>query len=207
MANLAAACTAAEQAGVKGLRSQVDMAGFEQLAHRLEEFVAHGITCVDDSISTVPQATLAALAAYAQTRNVALALEPLNPMFGGNRTCLFTVKDALAICNAVNQPNVGIAVDVYHVWWDTRLSQSLAAAQGKILGYHLCDWLEHTRHMLLDRGMMGDGVADLKAIRGAVESAGYQGLCEVEIFSAENWWKRDPADVLDVIIERFRRTC
>lgn len=150
---------------------------------------------------------VAALAAYAQTRNVALALEPLNPMFGGNRTCLFTVKDALAICNAVNQPNVGIAVDVYHVWWDTRLSQSLAAAQGKILGYHLCDWLEHTRHMLLDRGMMGDGVADLKAIRGAVESAGYQGLCEVEIFSAENWWKRDPADVLDVIIERFRRTC
>ena len=61
--------------------------------------------------------------------------------------------------------------------------------------------------MLLDRGMMGDGVADLKAIRRAVEDAGYQGLCEVEIFSAENWWKRDPADVLDVIVERFRRSC
>ena len=150
---------------------------------------------------------VAALAAYAQTRNVALALEPLNPMFGGNRTCIFTVEDALHICNAVNASNVGIAVDVYHVWWDTRLSQSLAAAQGKILGYHLCDWLENTSHMLLDRGMMGDGVADLKAIRGAVEDAGYQGLCEVEIFSAENWWKRDPAEVLDVIVERFRRTC
>jgi sugar phosphate isomerase/epimerase len=150
---------------------------------------------------------VADLAAYAQTRNVALALEPLNPMFGGNRTCIFTVEDALHICNAVNQPNVGIAVDVYHVWWDTRLAQSLAAARGKILGYHLCDWLENTSHMLLDRGMMGDGVADLKAIRQAVENAGYQGFCEVEIFSAENWWKRDPAEVLDVIVERFRRTC
>ena len=128
-------------------------------------------------------------------------------MFGGNRTCIFTVEDALAVCNAVNQPNVGIAVDVYHVWWDTRLAQSLAAARGKILGYHLCDWLENTSHMLLDRGMMGDGVADLKAIRQAVENAGYQGFCEVEIFSAENWWKRDPAEVLDVIVERFRRTC
>lgn len=147
------------------------------------------------------------LAAYAQKCNVALALEPLNPMFGGNRTCLFTVEDALSICNAVNASNVGIAVDVYHVWWDTRLAPSLNHAKGKILGFHLCDWLENTNHMLLDRGMMGDGVADLKAIRAAVEEAGYQGLCEVEIFSAENWWKRDPAEVLDVIVDRFERSC
>lgn len=73
MANLAAACTAAEQAGVTGLRERVDMAGFEQLAHRLEEFEAQGITCVDDSISTVPQATLAALAAYADRKIVLIA--------------------------------------------------------------------------------------------------------------------------------------
>lgn len=150
---------------------------------------------------------VASLASYAQARNVALALEPLNPMFGGNRTCLFTVEDALTICDAVDAANVGIAVDVYHVWWDARLAQSLSAARGKIFGYHLCDWLENTNHMLLDRGMMGDGVADLKAIRAGVEQAGYQGLCEVEIFSADNWWKRDPADVLDVIVDRFRKFC
>lgn len=150
---------------------------------------------------------VAQLALYAAMRGVHLALEPLNPMFGGNRTCLFTVADALEVVRKVNAPNVGIAVDVYHVWWDRTLPQSLAAAQGRILGYHLCDWLENTRHMLLDRGMMGDGVADLKAIRDGVEKAGYQGLCEVEIFSAENWWKRDPAEVLDVIVDRFRRFC
>ena len=147
------------------------------------------------------------LALYAAVRGVHLALEPLNPMFGGNRTCLFTVADALEVVRKVDAPNVGIAVDVYHVWWDRTLPQSLAAAQGRILGYHLCDWLENTRHMLLDRGMMGDGVADLKAIRAGVEAAGYRGLCEVEIFSAENWWKRDPAEVLDVIVDRFRRFC
>jgi len=101
---------------------------------------------------------VASLAAYAQTINVALALEPLNPMFGGNRTCLFTVDDALTVCNAVGAPNVGIAVDVYHVWWDTRLAQSLENARGRILGYHLCDWLENTSHMLLDRGMMGEAL-------------------------------------------------
>jgi sugar phosphate isomerase/epimerase len=36
--------------------------------------------------------------------------------------------------------------------------------------------------MLLDGGMMGDGVADLKAIRAAVKGAGYTGSSEVKIF-------------------------
>lgn len=151
---------------------------------------------------------VARLAPYAAERGVALALEPLNPMFGGNRTCLFTVADALAMAEAVGAPNVGIAVDVYHVWWDRTLAGSLAAAKGRVLGYHLCDWLENTRHMLLDRGMMGDGVADLRAIRQAVEEgATYDGFCEVEIFSARDWWTRDPAQVLDVIAGRFRQCC
>lgn len=151
---------------------------------------------------------VAAAAPVAAQAGVSLALEPLNPMFGGNRTCIFTVADALAVADAVGAPNVGIAVDVYHVWWDRTLAQGLLAARGRVLGYHLGDWLENTRHMLLDRGMMGDGVADLRAIRQAVEDgAGYSGLCEVEVFSAEDWWRRDPAEVLDVIVDRFRRHC
>lgn len=144
---------------------------------------------------------------YAAERDVKLALEPLNPMFGGNRTCLFTVAEAVAICRAAGKPNVGVAVDVYHVWWDTSLPKSLTAARDLIFGYHLCDWLENTDDMLLDRGMMGDGVADLKAIRADVETAGYAGPCEVEIFSARNWWQKDPADLLDTIKERFRTVC
>lgn len=151
---------------------------------------------------------VAAAAPLAAATGVTLALEPLNPMFGGNRTCLFTVADALRVCDMVGAGNVGIAVDVYHVWWDRTLADSLAAARGKVLGFHLCDWLENTGHMLLDRGMMGDGVADLRAIRSALEDkAGYQGLCEVEVFSAENWWKRSPAEVLDTIVSRFRSHC
>jgi sugar phosphate isomerase/epimerase len=150
---------------------------------------------------------LAALAPYAADRAVNLALEPLNPMFGGNRTCVMTVRDALCVCDRVDAPNVGIAVDVYHVWWDTSLADSLAMAGPRILGYHLCDWLENTRDMLLDRGMMGDGVADLKAIRAAVEATGYRGSCEVEIFSAADWWRRSPDEVLDVMIDRFHKVC
>jgi sugar phosphate isomerase/epimerase len=147
------------------------------------------------------------IAGYAAEQNVQLALEPLNPMFGGNRTCIMTVRDALNVCNMVGADNVGIAVDVYHAWWDSDLRTSCAEAGDKIFGYHLCDWLENTGDMLLDRGMMGDGVADLKDIRSCVEDAGFSGFCEVEIFSAENWWKQSPDDVLKMIVERFIKSC
>jgi sugar phosphate isomerase/epimerase len=133
---------------------------------------------------------LAKVVGYAAERKVKLALEPLNPMFGGNRTCLMTVRDALNICEMVGDDGLGIAVDVYHVWWDSCLRDSCAAAGSRIIGYHLCDWLENTADMLLDRGMMGDGVADLRAIRNAVESNGYSGPCEVEIFSRESGGER-----------------
>lgn len=151
---------------------------------------------------------VAGLAPYAAECNVKLALEPLNPAYAGNRSCLTTVRDAVDICDAVDAPNLGIAVDVYHVWWDNDLDTQLQrAGKRRIFGYHLCDWLADTSDVLLDRGMMGDGVADLPALRKSVESAGYAGPCEVEIFSANNWWKRDPGDVLDVMVDRFRTVC
>jgi len=144
----------------------------------------------------------------AQQHNVKLALEPLHPVYGADRSCLLTVRDAICLCDAIGADNVGVAIDVYHIWWDTSLeAELLRAGADRIFGYHLCDWLSETRDVLLDRGMMGDGVADLKAIRRAVEGAGYQGFCEVEVFSEALWWQREPDEVLDVCIERFRSVC
>ncbi|MGH6738534.1 MAG: sugar phosphate isomerase/epimerase, partial [Bradyrhizobium sp.] len=65
-----------------------------------------------------------------------------------------------------------------------------------LYAYHICDWLVPTRDLLNDRGMMGDGVIDLPLIRSWMAAAGYRGMHEVEIFSADNWWKRDPDEVL-----------
>jgi sugar phosphate isomerase/epimerase len=145
---------------------------------------------------------------YAAKAGVKLALEPLNPVYGGDRSCLVTVRDAVDLCEAIGAANLGIAIDVYHVWWDTDLATQLRrAGAGRIYGFHLCDWLAETRDVLLDRGMMGDGVADIRGIRTSVEDAGYGGLCEVEVFSKDNWWKRDPSEVLDVLVERFRTVC
>ena len=146
-------------------------------------------------------------AEYAQQYGVSLAVEPLNPMFGGNRTVLMTTQDAVHVCNMVSAENLGLAIDVYHVWWDATLEATLASTDVPILGYHICDWLEDTKDMLLDRGMMGDGVADLRDIRRIVEATGYVGYCEVEIFSSDHWWQKDPTHVLDTIVQRYKSLC
>lgn len=168
--------------------------------------VEPGTKGVGDSLKLVAD-RVAEVAPYAAARGVKLALEPLNPVYGGNRSCLTTTRDALDICDAIGASNVGVAIDVYHVWWDTDLARQLLRAGDRILGYHLCDWLADTTDVLLDRGMMGDGVAGLRAIRASVEAAGYLGPCEVEVFSAQNWWKRDPGEVLDAMVTRYRALC
>jgi sugar phosphate isomerase/epimerase len=75
------------------------------------------------------------------------------------------------------------------------------------MAFHVCDWLVETRDMLTDRGMMGDGVIDIPSLRAAVEHEGFAGLNEVEIFSAQNWWKKDPDDVLVTMVARGREVC
>ncbi len=145
---------------------------------------------------------------WAAQCQVKLALEPLHPVYAGDRSCLVSVQDAVDLCERIDSEQIGIAIDVYHVWWDNSLRARLArAGASRILGFHLCDWLADTRDVLLDRGMMGDGVADIKLLRQWVEEAGYNGLCEVEIFSANHWWTRPPGDVLDICGQRFQSVC
>jgi sugar phosphate isomerase/epimerase len=169
--------------------------------------VVPGTRGLSESLGLVAD-LMAVAAPRAAASGVKLALEPLHPVYAGDRSCLVSVRDAVALCNAIAHPCVGIAIDVYHVWWDSSLKEELKrAGPERILGYHLCDWLATTRDILLDRGMMGDGVADLKSIRATVEGAGYTGPCEIEIFSAADWWTRDPDDVLDTCVARFQRVC
>ena len=169
--------------------------------------VIEGSHSITESLKEVTS-IVADMAQYAESSGVRLAVEPLHPVYGASRSCLVTVRDAVNMCEDIAHPFVTIAVDVYHVWWDISLASELKrAGADRIAGYHLCDWLADTNDVLLDRGMMGDGVADLKAIRQAVENAGYSGYCEVEVFSVNNWWKRDPSEVLDVCVERFRTVC
>ncbi|BBU30870.1 hypothetical protein BTHE68_46040 [Burkholderia sp. THE68] len=143
---------------------------------------------------------------------VPLALEPLHPMYAADRAVINTLAQALDICAELDPDhagNLGVALDIYHCWWDPALRASIARAgqDDRLLAFHVCDWLRETRDLLLDRGMMGDGVVDLSDIRKSVEHAGYDGLVEVEIFSKENWWRRDPDEVLRICAERLQSVC
>ncbi len=149
---------------------------------------------------------LSALAEAAQGLGVPIALEPLHPTYAGDRSCLNTLAQALDWCETIDRTlpgSVGVAVDIYHLWWDPDLHAQIRRAASRVLAYHVSDWLVPTKDPLTDRGMMGDGVVDLLSIRRIVEDeAGYSGLIEVEIFSAGNWWKKAPAETLAVCLER-----
>jgi sugar phosphate isomerase/epimerase len=146
---------------------------------------------------------IAAILPEARKAGVPLAIEPLHPMQAAERACVNTLEQALNLCDVLGE-GLGVALDVYHVWWDPKLqSQIERAGRQRLLAYHICDWLSPTRDLVSDRGMMGDGVIDLRRIRSWVEAAGYRGFQEVEIFSELDWWRRDPDEVLQTCKERL----
>jgi sugar phosphate isomerase/epimerase len=148
---------------------------------------------------------MAVILEYARAAGVLLALEPLHPMYAADRACVNTIAQALDLCAQLGD-GIGVAVDVYHLWWDPDLMAGIARAgrEGRIAAYHVCDWRVPTRDLLLDRAMPGDGVIDLKAIRAAVEAAGFDGLVELEVFSQADWWQRPVDEILTVAVERHQ---
>ncbi|MBT4931844.1 MAG: sugar phosphate isomerase/epimerase [Rhodospirillaceae bacterium] len=171
-------------------------------------FVAGGVDPRDkDLASTRARARdgVAALVPHARAAGVRIALEPLHPMICANRSVISSVGIANDWCDAIDAEDVlGIAVDTYAVWWDPHLEAEIGRAGKRICAFHINDWLADTRDLRLDRGMMGDGVIDIPAIRGMVEAAGYTGHREVEIFSERDWWRRDPDEVIGVVKERYQ---
>jgi sugar phosphate isomerase/epimerase len=150
---------------------------------------------------------IAASLDYARSVGMSLAIEPLHPMQAADRACVNTLEQALDLCDELDPGNtgaLGVALDAYHVWWDPKLAAQIQrAGAGRLLAYHICDWLVPTRDLLNDRGMPGDGVIELKKLRGLVEAAGYRGTVEIEVFS-DAWWSRPMEEVLDICISRFK---
>jgi sugar phosphate isomerase/epimerase len=143
---------------------------------------------------------------HARSVGVPLALEPLHPMYAAERGCVNTMAQANDLCDELGA-GLGVAVDVYHVWWDAQLARQIErAGDRRLLAFHLSDWRVPTRDLLTDRAMMGDGVIDLPLIRSWMEAAGYRGAHEVELFSRE-WWRRDADEVLSLARERHQLYC
>lgn len=144
---------------------------------------------------------VAELEPHAGAAGVRLAVEPLHPMFCGDRSLVVTLDQALSLARDSGE-RVGVVIDAYHVWWDPDLQASIQRATGRILGFHVSDWLVPPPDFLNGRGLMGDGVIDLVGIRRQVDATGYRGPIEVEIFNGE-LFARDPDQALREISRRY----
>jgi sugar phosphate isomerase/epimerase len=172
---------------------------FSRPGSAVSKDIAAARTQVEDAI--------AEMMLYAHEAQMPLAIEPLHPAYAADRACVNTTKQALDICDALDPKRtglLGVALDVYHIWWDPELLPQIArAGKDRLLAFHVCDWLVPTTDILNDRGMMGDGVIDIRSVRAAVEAQGFAGYCEIEIFS-NAWWDKPIDDVLQTCIARHR---
>jgi sugar phosphate isomerase/epimerase len=142
----------------------------------------------------------------AKAAGIRLAIEPLHPMYADTRSAINTLSQANDLTEILNSKNVGVAVDVYHLWWDPNLEKEIerSGKNGTLLAFHVCDWKSPTKDMLNDRGLMGEGCIPLKKIRSWVEGTGFNGFIEVEIFS-DNYWKQDQSVFLQNIISSYKK--
>jgi sugar phosphate isomerase/epimerase len=136
----------------------------------------------------------------AKAAGVKLAIEPLHPMYAGDRSAINTLAQANDMAEEINSEFVGVAVDVYHLWWDDNLQHEIkrCGKNGHLLAFHVCDWNVPTVDFLNDRGLMGDGCINLQQIRNWVEETGFRGYNEVEIFS-DKYWASDQNKYLEKI--------
>lgn len=143
------------------------------------------------------QAGIEALLPHTAAAGVKLAIEPLHPMYADSRSAISTMKQANDLAQAIDSRWVGVAVDVYHLWWDPDLEAEIrrCGQAGHLFAFHICDWKTPTEDMLNDRGLMGEGCIPIATIRGWVEETGFNGFNEVEIFSTR-YWAEDQSDFL-----------
>ena len=139
---------------------------------------------------------------FAESHGVRLGIEPLHPMYADTRSAVSSLKSANDLAERINSPAVGVTIDVFHVFWEEYLKEEIdrCADLDKLFSFHICDWKTNMCDMLNDRGLMGDGIINVKQIRGWVEESGFKGFNEVEIFSNQ-YWSMDQNEFLSLIIE------
>ena len=145
---------------------------------------------------------IAAVVDHAAASDVQLGIEPLHPMFAGDRSVIASLRESIDLAEQFDAKHVGVVIDVYHVWWDADLYTQILRARGRILGFHVNDWIVPPPDHLKGRGMMGDGVIEIQRMRHAVDAAGYRGPIEVEIFN-QALWDSPGDDVMKQMTDRY----
>lgn len=154
----------------------------------------------DENLDQI-EAGIRAILPRAEETGIKLAIEPLHPMYAGDRSAVASLRDANILAQRINHPLVGIAIDTFHVWWESNLQQEIqtCASNGHLFAFHICEFKPDFDHPLLDRGLPGEGVNATPRILDMIRATGFTGLTEVEIFSRK-YWSMNQHDFLQKIL-------
>ena len=91
----------------------------------------------------------------ARALGVRLAVEPLHPMYADTRSAITSMKQANDLAEYFSDEYLGIAVDVYHLWFDEGLEQQIqrGGQHKNLFAFHVCDWKVPTTDMGMARAM------------------------------------------------------
>jgi sugar phosphate isomerase/epimerase len=175
--------------------------------HRLARFEPSSVVCLTgpgDDRDTVVDG-LRTIGDEAARAGVRIGLEPINRIGGEDWTSISSLQEAAELLDDADRPALGIQFDSWHVWNTPELVDEIERHAHRFVGVHIADWREPTRGWA-DRVLPGDGVADLPALLGTLERAGWGGFYDLEIFSDNgtfgNAW---PGSLWDVPEEELAR--
>jgi sugar phosphate isomerase/epimerase len=132
-------------------------------------------------------AGLKRVAAVAREADVTLGFEPVHRSQRDIVSFVNSIEDAVTMLQEAGLDDVGLLLDLYHVWDDPAVWDMIARATYRIAGVHLADW--PTDPERTDRELPGHGVGRTRELVDALVLSGFAGSLDVEIFGdPERFW-------------------
>ena len=122
-----------------------------------------------------------------------------------------TIPEVVALIEEVGAPNLGIALDAWHLSEGPEVAEQITEHADRVLAFHLDDRRDPTRSWC-DRVLPGDGTVDLVGAIRALEDAGFDGWYEFEVISddgrvehdfPDSLWRMDPLELIATGREKF----
>ena len=177
------------------------IASMQASVHRLARYSPDCVLCLTGAAGSRDEAEarelvvdgLRRLAAAADDAGVRLGLEPIHSSQRDQLSLISTIPQTLELLQEAGLPDVGIMVDLWHLWDTPEIDRHLRENVHRVTGVHVADWHVDGRG---ERALPGEGAARIRELVGVLRDAGWDGALDVEIFGIPD----DPASfwALDV---------